>query len=175
MAYSSGYWQLIDVKPKIATEDYSCESIHWKKGDLLGEWVILKKVFTAKMKPRIDFTYEDSRWLKFVSSEVIAEIEKYFDEHPEFKQKFDDAKVKLPETVTNCWFNLPEEKEYEFRSILEKLPQTYTMDAFWEVAKDYTQYISKPPTTYLLNFSTYPWEMDEEFNSIYHAWDLIKN
>ena len=47
------------------------------------------------MKPRIDFTYEDSRWLKPVSDDVLVEIEKYFDEHPDYKQKFDTAVVKL--------------------------------------------------------------------------------
>ncbi len=35
-AYSSGYWQVIDVKPKIAFEDYNSETVKWKKGDLLG-------------------------------------------------------------------------------------------------------------------------------------------
>lgn len=30
--YGSGYWQLIDIKPHIATEDYDSDDIHWKKG-----------------------------------------------------------------------------------------------------------------------------------------------
>ena len=29
--YGSGYWQLIDIKPHIATEDYNSEDLHWKK------------------------------------------------------------------------------------------------------------------------------------------------
>lgn len=34
----AGDWQLVDIKPKIATEDYNGENDKWKKGDLLGQW-----------------------------------------------------------------------------------------------------------------------------------------
>ena len=37
---------MIDIKPKIADEDYSCGTVKWKKGDVIGQWVILKKAFT---------------------------------------------------------------------------------------------------------------------------------
>ncbi len=36
------------------------------------------------MKPRIDFSCEDSRWLKPISNDVLIEIEKYFEEHPDY-------------------------------------------------------------------------------------------
>ena len=52
-AYGTGYWQLIEIKPKIAFDDYDSQSVQWKKGDNLGYWVSLKKAFTDKMKPRI--------------------------------------------------------------------------------------------------------------------------
>ena len=133
--YYSGYWQLIDIKPHIATADYSSEYAQWKKGQVIGQLVILKKCFTNKMKPRIDFTYEGSRWLKPVSDDVLVEIEKYFDEHPDYKQKFDTAVVKLRPSITNCWIDIPEEKEEDFRSTLKRLPDQYTMDEFWKVAK----------------------------------------
>ena len=44
-SYSAGYWQIIDIKPKIATEDYKGENVKWKKGQVIGQWVILKKCF----------------------------------------------------------------------------------------------------------------------------------
>ena len=31
----AGYWQLIDIKPKMADEDYSCGTVKWKKAMLL--------------------------------------------------------------------------------------------------------------------------------------------
>lgn len=173
-AYGTGYWQLIDIKPKIAFEDYNGENVTYKKGDVIGQWVILKKAFTAKMKPRIDFIYEDSSWLRPVSSEVLCEISKYFDEHPDYKEKFENAEIRLRPSITNCWFDLPEEKEGEFRSLLAGVPSRYTMDEFWAIATEYKKYISVPPTKYLLNFETYEWDMDENFNSIYSGCELRK-
>ena len=171
----AGYWQLIDIKPKIATEDYNGETAKWKKGELIGQWVILKKAFTPKMKPRIEFTYVDSSWLRPVSEDVLKEINQYFAEHPDYKAKFDNADVVLRPMITNCWFDLPEEKEDEFRACLDKLPSKYTMDEFWKVAKKYKGYATNPPAKYLLNFSTYPWELDRKANLVYSKVEIVKN
>lgn len=173
-AYGTGYWQLIDIKPKIAYDDYNSESVKWKKGDILGKWVILKKAFTDKMKPRIYFSYEDSSWLKPVSNDILKEIEIYFSEHPEYKQKFDNAEVKLLPTITNIWIDLPEESESDFRDLLATLPEKYTMDDFLSVANKYKAYISKPSTKYLLNLFSYPWNLDEKANLLYSGWELTK-
>ena len=173
--YGSGYWQLIDIKPKIADEDYNSENVHWKKGDVIGKWVILKKCFTAKMKPRIDFSYEDSAWLKPVSDEIRMEIETYFEENPKYKQKFDQAEVKLKPMILNFWMRLPEDQEKDFRRILANLPDTYTEDTFWNLAKDYKKYISKPPAEYLLHLFAYPWDLDENANLICTACELKKS
>lgn len=170
----AGYWQLIDIKPKIATEDYCGETARWKKGDNLGKWVILKKAFTPKMKPRIEFTYVDSTWLRPVSSDVMSGINQYFAEHPDYKTKFDNAQMTLSPMITNCWFNLPEQSEEEFRACLEKLPKSYTMDEFWKILKDYKEYASNPPAKYLLNFLTYPWDIDKKANLLYFDVELIK-
>jgi len=171
-AYSSGYWQLIDRKPKIAFDDYEG---FWKKGDNIGELVILKKAFTNKMKPRIDFTYEDSRWLKPISAEILAEIEGYFAQHPEYKQKFDNAPLKLRPGITNCWFDLPTEEEEAFREALKSLPEKFTLDMFWKTADGFQKYVSSPPTNYLMNFAFYPWDLDDDANALYSGWELLKN
>lgn len=173
--YGSGYWQLIDIKPKIADEDYIGENVHWKKGQIIGQWAILKKCFTAKMKPRIDFSYEDSAWVKPVPDDIRIEIEKYFDENPKYKQKFDNTELKLQPMITNCWLALPAEREEDFRATLQKLPAQYSMNEFWKVAKDYKKYTSNPPTKYLLNLFTYPWDTDKEAELIYSGWELVKN
>ena len=99
-----------------------------------------------------------------------------FEEHPDYKRKFDTAEIKLPLTITNCWIDLPEEKEDEFRTALKKLPTQYTMDDFWKVAKQYKKYISKPPARYLLNLTmTHPWDKNKNANMVYSEWELIKN
>ena len=173
--YGSGYWQLIDIKPHIATSDYDSEYVHYKKGEIIGQLVILKKCFTPKMKPKIDFSYEDSRWLKPVSEEIRIQIEEYFALNPDYKEKFDNAEVKLRPSITNIWIDLPEEKKETFRSVLEKLPEKYTVHEFGKLTKKYKKYISKPPTQYLLNLFTYPWDTDKNYDLIYFDWELTKN
>ena len=46
--YGSGYWQLIDIKPHIATEDYDSGDIQWKKGQVIGQWAVLKNASQQK-------------------------------------------------------------------------------------------------------------------------------
>ncbi len=170
----AGYWQLLDIKPKIADEDYSSDIVKWKKGDVIGQWVILKKAFTPKMKPRIDFSYVDASWIKPVSLETLKEIHDYFSQNPDYKDKYENAEIKLQPTITNCWINLSESEANELRMLGDKLPDRFTMDDFWEKAKNFKKYISSPPTSHLINFTTYPWNMDEKFNLIYNGYEIKK-
>ena len=71
----AGYWQLMDIKPKIADEDYAGSVAQWKKGDVIGQWAILKKAFTPKMKPKIDFSYVDASWIRPVSPDALRAIQ----------------------------------------------------------------------------------------------------
>ncbi len=171
---SAGYWQLLELKPKIATENYCGETVQWKKGDLLGQWAIVKKAFTPKMKPKIEFEYVDASWLQPVSDEELTAICKYFQENPEYKTKYDHAEVKLNPAITNCWLNLPPEKEEDFRRLMEDLPSQYTMDMFWKACKLFKKYIVPGPGNFLLNFSAYPWDMDKKLNLIYSGCELRK-
>lgn len=170
----AGYWQLIDIKPKIADKDYSSETVKWKKGDIVGQWVILKKAFTPKMKPRIDFSYVDASWLNPVSTEVLTEIQNYFTENPDYKCKFESAAIKLRPMITNCWINLSENEVAELRALVNTLPVRFTIEEFWKKAKKFKKNISSPPTSHLINFITYPWDMDKKANSIYSGFEIEK-
>ncbi len=172
--YGSGYWLLIDIKPKIATEDYAGKNVSWKKGDIIGKWAILKKCFTSKMKPRIDFSYEDFSWLQPVSKEISDEIRHYFEQNPKYKEKFERAEIRLNPMISNCFLCLPEDKVSEFKEVLEDLPEVYTMEDFWETANTYKQYAVLPPAGYLLNLFTYPWNTDKKGNLLYFKWELTK-
>ena len=174
-AYGTGYWQLIDIKPKIAFDDYNSESVRWKKGDKLGHWVILKKAFTDKMKPRIYFSCEDSRWIKPVSDDILSLINKYFDEHPDYKHKFDSAEVKLLPDIMNVWIDLPKEDEADFRRCLATLPEKFSKDCFLNTINHYKNYITKPPSAYLLNLLFFSWDVDKNGDLLYSNWELIKN
>ncbi len=172
---SAGYWQIIDIKPKYALDgDTDANGKKYKKGQVIGQWVVLKKAFTPKMKPKIDFEYIDPYWMKPVGSEILNKIETYFLENPAFKEKFDNAAVKLSPAITNCWINFPEEEEEQIKEAMNSLPEKYTMDEFWKKFKKYKKYISKPPTKYLINFLAYPWDMDKKGNVVYTGCTLEK-
>ena len=170
----AGYWQLIDIKPKIADEDYFGETVKWKKGDIIGQWGILKKAFTPKMKPRIDFSYVDASWLEPVSPEVLTEIQDYFTENPDYKCQFESAAIQLRPMITNCWLNLSENELAELRALVDKLPTRFTIDEFWKKAKKFKKNISSPPTSHLINFVTYPWDIDKKGNLIYSGFEIVK-
>lgn len=174
-AYGTGYWQLIDIKPKIAFDNYDSEGLKWKKGDLLGKWVILKKAFTNKMKPRISFTFEDASWLKPVPKTILSDIETYFEEHPDFKKKFDTAEVKLLPMISNVWIDLPEEREADFRKRLETLPERFTIDDLLNTIGEYRNGVFQPPAKYLLNLSAFPWDVDGDANLLFFDWELTKD
>ena len=170
----AGYWQLIDVKPKIATEDYVGTSARWKKGDVIGKWAILKKAFTPKMKPKIDFSYVDSTWVRPVSAEIAEEISKYFRENPDYKAKFESAVPVFRPMITNCWLDLPEECEEDFRRLINTLPPRFTMDEFWKIFRKYKSYLSKPPVKFLLNLLANPFDVDRKGDIFYHGVNLEK-
>ena len=48
--YSAGFWQIIDLKPKYAEKGMP----GYEKGKQIGQWALMKKGFTPKMKFRID-------------------------------------------------------------------------------------------------------------------------
>ena len=178
-SYSAGYWQLVDLKPKIvyrseiAYEDGT--SISQKAGEVYGQWAILKKAFTPKMKPRIDFVFEDSSWLRPVSDEVQAEIDQYFAENPAYQKKFDTAPIKLRPMITNCWISVPSEKENEFIEFLKSLPAEFTEKEFGKLAASYAPYIDLPPSTHLLNLLSYPWNTNKEAELMYHGFWFIRH
>jgi len=168
----AGYWQLIDIKPKIADEDYSGETAKWNKGDVIGQWVILKKAFTPKMKPRIEFSYVDASWIKPVTAEILTEIQNYFIQNPDYKYKFENAEIKLRPMITNCWVNLSENEVTEFKELAYTLPGAFTMEEFWEKEAKFKRNISSPPTNHLINFITYPWNMDKKGNLYYIGYEI---
>ena len=121
--YSAGYWQVVKIFPKYADEDYCRGDFSWKKGDRIGEWVILKKGFTTKMKPRNDCDLVSSEWLEPVSDDVLESIEKIFEENPKVKEKFDKATSIPRPAITNGWLALSDEQAEAASKILNGLPE----------------------------------------------------
>lgn len=170
----AGYWQILDILPQIADSDYKSDFACWKKGETIGQWALLKKAFTPKMKPKIDFSYVNGKFLSSVSPETESKIRQYFADNPDFKEKFNSAEPKFRPMITNCWLNLPEDKEADFLALINSLTEKFTMGDLWTLAKDYKQYVAHPPASHLLNFLTYPWDITQNGDYLYSGTELSK-
>ena len=162
--YSAGYWQIVDVIPKYDEDE---PKGFFKKKQQIGFWAIVKKGLTPKMKPSNLCECIDISWCQPVSDDIASEIEKLFKENPKALEKFQNAPSKPNPCISSVWLNIPEKSEAEFSKLLSSLPEKFTMDEFWKVAKDFKGFVSKPPTTHILNFETYPWELDNKYNTLY--------
>lgn len=89
--YSAGFWQVVAIYPKFADDDYQGEKLSWRKGDRLGNWAVLKKGLTPKMKFSNLCECVDAHWCKKVSEEQLSVIHAAFDANPKAKQRFDNA------------------------------------------------------------------------------------
>lgn len=163
---SSGYWQIVDIKPKYASFDYQSNEVNWKKGDFIGYWAIVKKGFTAKMKPSTACECIDYKWCNKVSENILSAIEKYWTENPNQKERYINSQELPNPYFLSYQMNIPENKVDEFETLLSSLPEKFTEEKFWNVAKDYKDFVSKPPSTHILTFSNSPWELDEKFNEL---------
>lgn len=165
--YSAGFWQVVAVYPKYAEDDYVGEKISWKKGDRLGDWAVLKKGLTPKMKFSNMCEFVDSQWCRPVTAEQTEAIEAAFAENPKAKQKFEKATSTPKPMVAALWFDLPEDRVGELELLVHHLPERFTTTAFREAIRDYAQYEKQPPAGYVLYLFSYPWEQDEN-HDLYH-------
>ena len=173
--YSAGYWKVIAVYPKYADEDYSYERTSWKKGDRIGEWVILKKGFSDKMKPYNACELVDGKWCRKVSPEIVAAIEKAFEENPKAKKKFEDAASLPSPSICSKWMNLTEEQAEAFSALLSALPERFTEKQFLEFAAGYRNFIVKPSeANYILRLYSYLWDIDDDFQPFHFGPEIEK-
>jgi len=173
--YSAGYWKVINIFPKYADEDYNYEDKSWKKGDRLGDWVILKKGFTLKMKPRNACEFVDAQWCHPVSNDIVQSIEAAFEENPKAKQKFDKASNMPTPSVASVWMTLTDEQAELFSECIKNLPDRFTAEQFWTVVASYRQYRTNPAkATHILYLFSYLWEIDEQFEPLRFGPELKK-
>ena len=174
-SYDAGFWKLMAVYPKIATENDSSSQAVWKKGDQIGQWVILKKCLTPKMKPNIRVTVVDSYWIHKVDQNTEDAILQYFEEHPAFQERFEKTDNLPPPHITNCWLNLQDHTAEEVSAALSELPNPFSEPQLRDILQAAgCKTRRKLPAEYLLNLMCYPWQVDENSNMLYHAWELIR-
>lgn len=173
--YSAGYWMVVNIFPKYADEDYCCDGQSWKKGDRLGNWMILKKGFTPKMKPSNICEFVDSQWCRPVTDDILHAIEAAFAENPKAKQKFEKAPNLPKPSVTTVWLKLSEEQVHAFSNLTSTLPARFTLEQFWIAAASYHEYIVDPSAaTHILYLFSYLWEIDDCFEPLYFAPEIKK-
>lgn len=173
--YSAGYWKVLRILPKYADEDYSYNGTSWKKGDRLGDWVILKKGFTPKMKPGNACEFVDAQWCKPVSEEIRQTIEAAFEGNPRAKQKFDNAPDLPRPAVSSIWLKLSDRQAASLSALLGDLPKRFTAEQFWELAADYRGFrVSPPDATHILYLFSYLWEISGTFDPLHFSPELKK-
>ena len=168
--YSKGYWQIVDIKPKYAEEDYHFENGEFqKKGDLIGSWILLKKGFTPKMKFMLNFDVCDSDWCKKVSPSVAEAIDNYFKENTKDFIKFSSAPFMDHPAVSTSWVHLTPEQEVVFKQAIQELPPRFTMSSAMNCFEKHglKECFSLPPANYRFVCWHTLWELDEHCNPIY--------
>lgn len=165
--YSAGYWLVLDVIPKYADSDYDYNGTTWKTGDRLGDWAILKKGFTPKMKPANACEVVDARWCTPVAQETRLAIEAAFAEDPKAKQRFDSAPDRPRPAVSSAWLRLTAEQADALNQRLGGLPERFTQRQLWEHLEAWEPMLARPDeATHVLYTFSYLWETGADFTPL---------
>lgn len=181
--YSAGFWQIVDIVPQYADEDYKNKTTNWKKGDLIGYWALLKKGFTPKMKFKIEFECVNAYWCKEVSKEQKDAIQSFFEANPEKKIRFDHTPWKDKLAVNALWLTLENDTKFEYVSeCLKKLPSKFTLDYFSNYIKEIgihhcfikgPSFEEKDKQMYIIYLYTNLYEVDDNRNLLYQNPQII--
>ena len=172
----SGYWQVVDIKPKYVDETRNNEYAKYNKGDLIGTWVLMKKAFTPKMKFRLECNNCDGAWCEPVKPEIQVQIDQYFAEHPKDYEKFCNLPYTPRMSVGSTWVNLTDEEAERFEQTIQTLPETFTREEAMKIFEEngLKHCFGKPPANYIFHTWHTPWELTEEFDPIYRKPELMK-
>ena len=164
--FSAGFWIVVDVKPKFATEDYAS----WKKGDRVGDWVLLKKGFTPKMKFRLSMDYSDSFWIKPVSESVLKQIDEYFEAHPSDYNKFHQYSGSYPSETKILWITYPNDQISSVNDRLVRLSSRFTLYEVESLLNGLGICLSKVKETnsHMLVLRYYVWELNSQYDQLYY-------
>lgn len=173
--YNSGLWMVVGFAPRYAEEAYTTkEGVHYEKGDHDGDFVLMKKGFTSKMKFRVDSDMCSVTWAKPVSAETEAWIRQYFEEHPKDLAKFEAYEFKERMPVSSLWLHLTDEEEQRMNEFLASLPPKFTNQYLVTEMKarglDHT--VGKPPASHILWLSSSYIDLDENKEHLYRNPEL---
>ena len=171
--YSAGYWQIVDLKPKYAEEDRAGK----RKGDLIGQWALLKKGFTPKMKFRMDCETVDASWCKPINDEQMQAITQYFESHAEDHRRFEDQSFFERPSITTNWLNLSPEEFLRFQEALSSFPDKFTWAEAESIFREWSliSCLSLPPANYRFHCKHILWELNSDYEPLYYDPILLPN
>lgn len=177
-AYDPGYWRIEKLVPYIATKDYdhNLGECYYQKGDVIGQWAVIKRAFNDKMVPKIKCDMGMAFFCKPVSAEVKSQIDEFYQNNPAEWDKFVNAPLELQPPCTDVNMDIPDEKLPELEAVVNSLPEKTTLPQFREALGDLAQYICKEVWSgkYIVRF---PWEIfdySEDYDQILDHPKIIK-
>lgn len=164
--YSAGFWQIVDLKPKYAEVD----GTNHKKGDPIGQWALLKKGFTPKMKLRLDCEVVDSFWCKPITEDQRKMISKYFDDHPADLKRFTESPYFDRPAITTCWLQLSAEEAVRFQKAIASFPDRFSWNEVELIlmAAGLSSVFTKPPANFVFQCKQTLWEYNGEHEALFH-------
>ena len=77
--------------------------------------------------------------------------------------------------VASAWMILSDEQADSFSELFNKLPEKFTWEQFWTLAKYYRKNIVDPSkATHILYLFSYLWEINETFDTLHFGPELKK-
>ena len=164
--FSAGFWQIVDLKPKYADGD----SGKHKKGDLIGQWALLKKGFTPKMKLRLDCEVVDSYWCKPITEEQRQTISQYFEDHPQDHKRFTESPYFDRPAITTEWLQLSAEEAMRFQKAISSFPDRFSWKDLEAILKaaGLSSVFAKPPANYVFQCKQTLWEINADCEPLFH-------
>ena len=172
--YQKGIWKVVDIKPKIAFEDYCGEELSWKKGDLIGYWALLIRAFNSKMSFSLGSDYCDLSWCRLVSDEEKQYVENFFRQNEPQRKRLEQYVFRPTASLYNIWVNIPESMQDYSNEHIDNTAFPIGINEFMSGFKCKGIELSSPPTTHLLNLHYFPWDVDEAGNLSISSAELIK-
>lgn len=176
--YKKGIWQVMQLKPKYAEENTQIDGTSYLKGDLIGQWIIMKKAFSSKIKFQIDFDVCDSFWCHKVTKDVLVLINSYFKNNPLDMIRFNNANYIEKPAICCLWINMPEKHAGLFLKALSSLPPLFTMPHLISILNSFQTasiLTLRPPSNFVLYLQHTLWEYDEKHEPLYKNPAFLKN
>ena len=138
--------------------NFECSGAFWLNlVTLLGDWVILKKGFTPKLRPSNACECVDAQWCKAVTTDTLEAIKAAFRENPKARQKFDLSPDMPTPAIAGTWLRLTEAQATALKELLTSLPERFTKEQFWAQAAAFQKSIADPSAgTHILYIYGYP-------------------